>query len=104
MVMIDDATGRIVARFFEEETQAAAFEMLHRYAQSVGLSQALYVDRAGIYRSDRGSTRSSRSRRRGSIPGEREWGRSGRPRPVKMKRAPGDISRWSEPGDISNGA
>jgi len=56
MVMIDDATGRIAARFFEEETQAAAFEMLQRYAQEAGLPQALYVDRAGIYRTDREAT------------------------------------------------
>jgi len=56
MVMIDDATGRICARFFEEETQAAAFEMLLRYATKLGLPQAVYVDRAGIYRSDREPT------------------------------------------------
>jgi hypothetical protein len=56
MVMIDDATGRIEARFFEEETQAAAFEMLLRYAKRVGLPRELYVDRAGIYRSDREAT------------------------------------------------
>ena len=56
MVMIDDATGRIAARFFEEETQAAAFEMVQRYGARVGLPQALYVDRAGIYRSDREAT------------------------------------------------
>ena len=56
MVMIDDATGRIEARFFEEETQAAAFEMLERYARKHGLPRALYVDRAAIYRSDREPT------------------------------------------------
>jgi len=56
MVMIDDATGRIYARFFEEETQAAAFEMVQRYARKHGLPRALYVDRAGIYRSDREPT------------------------------------------------
>lgn len=56
MVMIDDATGRVDARFFEEETQAAAFEMVQRYAARRGLPQALYVDRAGIYRSDREPT------------------------------------------------
>jgi hypothetical protein len=56
MVMIDDATGRIDARFFEEETQAAAFEMLGRYALEHGLPRTLYVDRAGIYRSDREPT------------------------------------------------
>ena len=56
MVMIDDATGRIYARFFEEETQAAAFEMLQRYGAKPGLPRSLYVDRAGIYRSDREPT------------------------------------------------
>ena len=56
MVMIDDATGRIDARFFEEETQAAAFEMMQRYGAKRGLPRALYVDRASIYRSDREPT------------------------------------------------
>lgn len=56
MVMIDDATGEVSARFFEEETQAAAFEMMQRYAARYGLPSALYVDRAGIYRSDREPT------------------------------------------------
>lgn len=56
MVMIDDATGRITARFFEEETLSAAFTMLLDYAPRSGLPHALYVDRAGIYRSDREPT------------------------------------------------
>lgn len=56
MVMIDDATGRIYSRFFEEETLSAAFEMLQRYGAGPGLPRALYVDRAAIYRSDREPT------------------------------------------------
>jgi hypothetical protein len=56
MVMIDDATSRVSARFFEEETLAAAFEMVQRYAQQTGLPRALYVDRASIYRCDREPT------------------------------------------------
>ena len=56
MVMIDDATSRIFAWFFEEETTAAAFEMMQRYAHRQGFPQSLYVDRAGIYRSDREPT------------------------------------------------
>jgi transposase len=56
MVMIDDATGRIFARFFEEETLEAAFEMLQRYTALHGLPLGLYVDRAGIYRADREPT------------------------------------------------
>ena len=55
-VMIDDATSRVNARFFEEETLAAAFEMVQRYAQKTGLPRALYVDRAAIYRNDREPT------------------------------------------------
>jgi hypothetical protein len=56
MVMIDDATGRIYAQFFEEETLAAAFTMFGTYAGKYGFPQAIYVDRAGIYRSDREPT------------------------------------------------
>lgn len=56
MVMIDDATGRIYARFFEEETLSAAFEMLQRYGVGPGLPRALYVDRAALYRNDREPT------------------------------------------------
>ncbi len=56
MVMIDDATGRIDARFFEAETLTAAFTMFRDYAAKYGFPQAIYVDRAGIYRSDREPT------------------------------------------------
>lgn len=56
MVMIDDATGRIFAWFFEEETLEAAFTMMQGYAARQGLPAALYVDRASIYRSDREPT------------------------------------------------
>jgi hypothetical protein len=53
MVMIDDATNRTDARFFERETLAAAFEMFRRWSGSHGgLPRALYVDRAGIYRGE----------------------------------------------------
>jgi molybdenum-dependent DNA-binding transcriptional regulator ModE len=56
MVTIDDATGRIDAQFFEEETHTAACVMLRRYALRHGLPRALYVDGAAIYRSDREPT------------------------------------------------
>jgi hypothetical protein len=56
MVMIDDATGRVLARFFEAETLTAALAMFRDYAVKYGLPQAIYVDRAGIYRSDREPT------------------------------------------------
>jgi transposase-like protein len=56
MVMIDDATGRTYVQFFEEETHLAATTVFHDYALKYGLPQAIYVDRAGIYRSDREPT------------------------------------------------
>jgi hypothetical protein len=56
MVAIDDATGRVYARFFEEETLVAAFTTFREYARKYGFPQAIYVDRAGIYRSDREPT------------------------------------------------
>jgi hypothetical protein len=52
MVMIDDATGRIFARFFENESWDSAATTLRRYTQLHGLPRALYVDRHGIYRAD----------------------------------------------------
>lgn len=56
MVLIDDATGRIYARFHEAESFEAAAETFRRYAERQGLPQELYVDRAGIYRNDREPT------------------------------------------------
>jgi molybdenum-dependent DNA-binding transcriptional regulator ModE len=50
MVAVDDATGRVFARFFEQETLEAAQETFHRYAEQSGLPQAIYVDQASIYR------------------------------------------------------
>jgi len=56
MVMIDDATGRTFARFFEGETTAAAMEVFGGYVRKYGLPHSLYVDRDSIYRSDRQAT------------------------------------------------
>jgi len=52
MVMIDDATNRTYARFFESETTLAAMETFARYSRRYGLPQALYVDLDSIYRTD----------------------------------------------------
>ena len=54
MVIIDDATGRVLARFYEKETLAAAFDLFNRYARTHGLPRAVYVDKAGIYRAEEG--------------------------------------------------
>jgi transposase len=56
MVMIDDATGALFARFFENESFASACQVFRAYVERAGLPRALYVDRAGIYRADREPT------------------------------------------------
>lgn len=56
MVMIDDATSRVYARFFESETTVAAMETLWRYVERNGVPHSLYVDRDSIYRCDREAT------------------------------------------------
>ncbi len=49
MVMIDDATNRTYARFYEAEDTKAAMDLFGRYARRYGLPQALYVDHDSIY-------------------------------------------------------
>lgn len=56
MVMVDDASGRVHARFYEKERLAASFDVFGRYARAHGLPVSLYVDRAGIYRSGKEPT------------------------------------------------
>ena len=56
MVMIDDATNRTYAQFFEEETTAAAMTVFWEYVKRYGLPRAVYVDRHSIYKTTRDST------------------------------------------------
>lgn len=50
MVMVDDATNRVWAQFFEEETTHASYDVLEGWIRKHGLPQSLYVDRDSIYR------------------------------------------------------
>lgn len=56
MVMIDDATGRVFARFYENESWQSATTIFRDYVRDQGLPRALYVDQHGIYRADREAT------------------------------------------------
>jgi len=56
MVMIDDATNRTHAKFFEGETTWAAMEVFEEYVDRNGLPRALYVDRSTIYETTRDCT------------------------------------------------
>lgn len=50
MVMVDDATNRVRARFFEEETTRASYDTFEGWVRRHGVPRALYVDRDSIYR------------------------------------------------------
>jgi hypothetical protein len=50
MVMVDDATNRVWAQFFEQETTHASYDVLEGWIRKHGLPQSLYVDRDSIYR------------------------------------------------------
>jgi len=56
MVIVDDATGRVFAHFFERETLPAAWTTFRLWTEQYGLPGAMYVDRHSIYRSDREPT------------------------------------------------
>jgi len=56
--MIDDATSRLHARFYEAETTEAYFDLLGRYVRAWGRPVALYSDRSSIFRTER-STRAT---------------------------------------------
>jgi hypothetical protein len=50
MVMVDDATNRLRARFFEQETTRASYDVFADWVHQHGLPGSLYVDRDSIYR------------------------------------------------------
>lgn len=50
MVMVDDATNKMRARFSEEETTRASYDVLEGWVRKHGLMGSLYVDRDSIYR------------------------------------------------------
>lgn len=49
MVMIDDATNTTLARFYQAEDTASAYDIFERYVRLYGLPAALYPDRDSIY-------------------------------------------------------
>ncbi|MGA3143895.1 MAG: helix-turn-helix domain-containing protein, partial [Verrucomicrobiota bacterium] len=50
MVMVDDATNRMRARFFEEETTRASYDVFESWVHRHRLPRGLYVDRDSLYR------------------------------------------------------
>ena len=50
MVIVDDATNRLRARFFEEETTHASYDTFENWVRQHGLPGSVYVDRDSLYR------------------------------------------------------
>lgn len=67
IVMIDDATNWMYARFFAEETTAAVMETFRRYVLEHGLPRSLYVDRDSIYETTRDATTDENLRETGAL-------------------------------------
>ena len=56
MVLVDDATKRMKARFSEEETTHASYDVFEAWVQQRGVPQSIYADRDSIYRCERAPT------------------------------------------------
>lgn len=67
MVAIDDATRTTHARFFEQETTAAAMTTFKDWVARHGLPQSLYVDRDSIYEATRDATSDEELRETGPL-------------------------------------
>ena len=52
MVMIDDATSTVLARFYPAETTSAAFDLFGRWVKRYGVPRSIYADRHSIYRDE----------------------------------------------------
>ena len=67
MVMIDDASSRIFAQFFDAETTRSSMEIFGQYARTYGLPESLYVDRHSIYRCEREATVEEQLKQTGAL-------------------------------------
>ena len=52
MVMIDDATSTVLARFYPAETTDAALDLFGRWVKRYGIPRSVYADRHSIYRDE----------------------------------------------------
>jgi hypothetical protein len=54
LVAIDDATGKVIARFETEETTAGYFRLMKDYIEKYGVPEALYTDRYSVFKVNQG--------------------------------------------------
>jgi transposase len=84
MVMIDDATGAVTARFYENESWASAADLFQRYVGEHGTPRGLYVDQHSIYRPDHEPTDGELL---DACPAETQFGRAMRELEVELTLA-----------------
>ena len=61
LVLIDDATGRILLRFSRGETTQGVFELLTKHCIRFGLPQSIYTDFGSVYYTEDGTTEYERA-------------------------------------------
>lgn len=81
MVLIDDATGTVFARFYENESWASVADVFQQYVRQQGLPRGLYVDQHGIYRPDHEPTAAELL---DNCPAETQFGRALRELDVEL--------------------
>ena len=70
ITMIDDATSRILARFYPSDNAEAHFDLLQRWLKKYGRPLALYSDRHGIYERTKKASPITRAKRSLAEPSE----------------------------------
>lgn len=53
MCSVDDATGKVYARFYEYEGVKPAFDSIDRYLEKYGVPQSIYLDKHSTYKTTR---------------------------------------------------
>jgi hypothetical protein len=61
LVLIDDATGRILLRFSRGETTHGVFELLKKYYTRYGIPKSIYTDYGSVYYTEGGTTQYERA-------------------------------------------
>jgi transposase len=61
LVLIDDATGRLLLRFSRGETTQGVFELLKKYCTRYGIPKSIYTDYGSVYYTEGGTTQYGRA-------------------------------------------
>jgi hypothetical protein len=61
LVLIDDATGRVLLRFSQGETTQGVFELLKKHCTRFGIPKSIYTDYGSVYYTEGGTTQYERA-------------------------------------------